>query len=448
MVSGAQWEARVVRSPELEARGVEAGIRSLAAGDRAGALAAYRACAAGKFRHSLSWTNLAALGIGLQDMAGARAHAKRALELDRGNPDAWVNLGVASWPLGLRRDAAQAMHQALLHAPGLATAALNYARMLQLVERPQEARRTLELAALANPAEARLPLAIAELARTQCDHPAVRREALRALRLAMAAADLRRPARSGLRADSGLDLQAALVAACDRLESLEVAYHLMAGTLLGIAKDGRLFPHDKDVDLALPDLDASAIEALRLAFSGDADYRMFPTGPAGGGRASVVGLLHAPTGVGIDLVLPLRDGDGRMRNAMGWPDQLVSVLRPYAIGRLHWNGRDWPVPVPTEQYLEDMYGADWREQVRTDAGVAWDRCYADTMVSNASRTAESIPRAVNLGLLRLVHALAGGEWNKAVAYCAQLLAREELPEVRHALVRLQAAGHTGMRVDG
>ena len=51
-------------------------------------------------------------------------------------------------------------------------------------------------------------------------------------------------------------------------------------------------------------------------------------------------------------------------------------------------------------------------------------------------------------LLRLAHALQGREWSKAVAYCAQLLAREELPEVRTVLDRLQAAGHDGMRFDG
>jgi len=80
--------------------------------------------------------------------------------------------------------------------------------------------------------------------------------------------------------------------------------------------------------------------------------------------------------------------------------------------------------------------------------VAYDRCYLDTAVSSQARTPESLPRALNLGLARLSHALEGREWSKAVAYCAQLLAREELPEVREVLDRLQAAGHDGMRFDG
>jgi hypothetical protein len=147
-------------------------------------------------------------------------------------------------------------------------------------------------------------------------------------------------------------------------------------------------------------------------------------------------------------MLPLRQADGTMRNETGWPDQLASVLPPYRIGSLHWDGRHWPVPDPLEPYLAGMYGADWREQVTTQAGVAYDRCYSDTMLGNASRTADTIPQAVTLGVLRLLEALDARAWSKAVAYCAQLLAREELPEVRGVLQRLQAAGHDGLRTNG
>ena len=70
------------------------------------------------------------------------------------------------------------------------------------------------------------------------------------------------------------------------------------------------------------------------------------------------------------------------------------------------------------------------------------------MLSNPSRTVESVPRAVTLGLIRLVHALRAQAWSKSVAYCAQLLAREDLPEVRSVLAKLQAAGHDGLCFDG
>ena len=443
-----QLEVRVAHSPELAAHDITLATRALGAGDRAQAQRLYAGMASVALHHSASWGNLAALALGLDDVAAAQRHAARAVVLDKTNADAWVNLGAAHWEAGMRQEGAQATWRALQLESRLEAAALNMASMLRAIDRIGDARELLDRASSASPRSWRLALALAEVARLQMDHAAARGAILQALPGRLAQCDLSQPARSGLRPDSGADVRAALEASCDRLDALGMDYHLMAGTLLAIVKDGRLFAHDKDVDLALPDLAPGQRDAIHAAFVADADYRMFPPPPQGTGEPSVIGLMHAPTGVGIDLMLPHRDADGRMHNTMGWPDQLESVMRPYRIGKMQWDGRDWPVPEPTGQYLEDMYGLDWREQLHTAAGITYDRCYSDTMVANPSRTAESTPRAVSLGLIRLVHILGRNEWPKAVAYCAQLLAREEIPQVRAALVKLQAARHSGLRADG
>lgn len=442
-------QVRVARSPELAAHDITLATRALEAGDHAEAQRLYAGMASVALHHSISWGNLSALALGLGDLAAAQRHAARALAMDEANADAWVNLGAARWDAGLRQEAAQATQRALQLASGHEAAALNLALMLRAAGHVDIARGLLDRASAASPRSWRLAQALAEVARLQMDHAVARSAILQALPGRLAQCDLRQPARSGLRPGTGADVRTALAASCDRLDALGVEYHLMAGTLLAIVKDGRLFAHDKDVDLALPDLAPDQREAVHSAFAADADYRMFPPPPlATGQAASVIGLVHAPTGVGIDLILPQRDPDGRMRNNMGWPDQLASVLRPYRIGTMQWDGRDWPVPEPTGQYLEDMYGPDWRDQLHTAAGVTYDRCYSDTMVSNPSRTAESTPRAVTLGLIRLVRILGSNEWPKAVAYCAQLLAREDIPQVRTALAKLQGAGHSGLRFDG
>jgi tetratricopeptide (TPR) repeat protein len=437
----------MVRSPEPAAHAIALAARALDEGDRPRAEQGYRQLQRHPLLHPASWSNLAALGIGLGDAAGARAHAQRALQLARGNADAWVNFGVASWQLGQRRDAAQAMHRAIGLDPLNHAAALNLARMQQAIQRFDEARAILAAASTRDPRSRRLARALAEIARLQMDHAAAREYALRALELALHAFDPRLPGRSGLRAPAGPGVKAALLATCDRLQAIGVAYHLMAGTLLAIAKDGRLFPHDKDIDLALPDFDPAALPGLREAMLAGDEFSAFPPPPADE-AVTVIGLMHVPSGVGVDLMLPRRQADGSMRNETGWPDQLASVLPPYRIGSLQWEGRDWPVPDPLAPYLAGMYGTDWREQVCTQAGVTYDRCYSDTMLSNASRTPDTIPHAVTLGLLRLLDALDAQAWSKAVAYCAQLLAREELAEVRRVLARLQAAGHDGLRADG
>ncbi|HWS79354.1 MAG TPA: LicD family protein [Thermomonas sp.] len=446
-MSQLQWDVRVARSPEPAAHAIVLATRALDAGDRTGAEQGYRDVQRQGLLHAASWSNLAALGIGLGDAAGARAHARRALELDRGNADAWVNFGVASWLLRQRRDAAQAMHRALERMPGLEAAALNYARMQQAVGRGEQGLQVLRAASGHAPDSWKLALARAEQARLQSLHGEVREAILQALRRLATVIDTTMPGSSGLRPAAGTDVGVVLHEVGGELEALGIRYHLAAGTLLGIVKDGRPFPHDKDVDLILPDLADEARQRILAHFDAHTGYRLFPPPPPPS-PVTVIGLQHVGSGIGADLILPRRLADGRMCNEMGWPDQLSSVLRAYEIGTLRWDGRDWPVPEPLEGYLSDVYGSDWREQRRVDAGVEYDRCYSDTMVSNPSRTTESLPRAVNLGLIRLAHALRSHAWAQAVAYCAQLLAREELPEVRRLLAKLQAAGHTGLRFDG
>ena len=134
-----QLEVRVSNSPELAAHGVLRAIRAAESGHRQGAMDGYRDALAIRYVHPQSWSNLAALALGVDDPQAARQHAMRALQLDARHADAWVNLGVASWHSGQRREGAQAIHQALQHAPGSVPAALNYALMLRVVDRLAEA---------------------------------------------------------------------------------------------------------------------------------------------------------------------------------------------------------------------------------------------------------------------------------------------------------------------
>ena len=76
--------------------------------------------------------------------------------------------------------------------------------------------------------------------------------------------------------------------------------------------------------------------------------------------------------------------------------------------------------------LEAIYGPAWRTPER----------HYDTQVSNPSRTPESLPRAITLGLVRLVEAVRAGRWAKADALALQILAREDLAEVRRLRARL------------
>ena len=441
-----QLEVRVSKSPELAARVIEQATHWLSSGGRAAAERTYRDAVLAGVLHSSSWSNLAALGVGLGDPAGARAHAQRALQLDRGNVDAWVNFGVASWRTQQRRDAAQAMQQALALAPGLSAAALNYSSMLQAVDRLAQAREVLALAALANPRAWRLHQAAAEAARLQGDAEATRRHALTALALLRPTLQLDTntgdtPAATAPAETDNKDVLGALLAVHNALTAGGQDFHLIGGTLLAIWRDGRLFPHDKDVDLGLPfDTDREALAAILS--DGFTPMRTPGDAHAAESRAWVMGYIHDASKVGVDLMFVQPRGE-HLRFELGWPDQLACEVPVYTLQTLHWQGHDWQVPSPPERYLDAIYGPDWHGGVMIRG---YDRRYFDTQISNPSRTADSLPRAINLVLLRLLHALQQRQWAKAYALCVQILAREDLAEV--AAVRARVRKHAQLAAHG
>ena len=430
-----QLEVRVAHSPELAAHGVLQAIRAAESGDRQGAQKGYREAIAKRFVHPDSWSNLAVLAISLDDAQAARQHAMHALKLDRRHADAWTNLGVASWHAGQRRDGAQATSQALQLAPGLAAAALNYALMLRVVGRLAQASDMLAGAVRANPGEWRLHLALAETARLLERHDIARHHvlaALEAMPVAGARQLVRAPAREERTPGEGTEaVSQVLLATADALQRSAVPFHLIGGTLLALYRDGAPFPHDKDIDLGLAsDVDRDHVAAA-LA---DGFSPMVRPGSqeSASSREWVMGFTHQASGIGVDLMFVQRRGD-RLRFELGWPDHLACELPAYGLETLSWRGRDWSIPSPPERYLSALYGPDWNGEVH---GRGFDRRYFDTQVSNPSRTPDSLPRAVTLALLRLVEAVRGDQLEKADALGQQILAREDLAEVRRFRARL------------
>lgn len=433
-----QLDVRVSKSPELAAHGVLQAIRAADSGDSAAALHGYRQAAALRLHHPDSLSNLAALAIAVDDAAGAREHAMRALQLDPRHVDAWVNLGVASWHAGRHREGAQATHRVVQQAPALQAAVLNYALMLRAADQLVQAHDVLAKAASLNPGQWRLHLALAEVARLLERPDEARRHVLATLD-AMPIAE-RHPAPSAAaRAPAepaGSEAVATvLMATADALERASLPFHLIGGTLLALHRDGTLFPHDKDVDLALSSgIDRDAVEAA-LA-DGFRPVVRHGSRQAAGSRDWVMGFVHRETGLGADLMFVHPRGDN-VRFQLGWPDHLACEMPAYGLETLRWRDRDWSIPSPPGKYLAALYGADWNGEVH---GRGFDRRYFDTQVSNPSRTPDSLPRAVTLGLLRLVEALRSGNLERADALALQVLAREDLAEVRRVRARLAASG--------
>lgn len=431
-------ELRVV--PSLEAAGRQAAdaTRLLAAGDHTAAERLYREAIGAHPIHASSWLNLAALGVGVGDAAGACAHARQALRLERDNADAWVNFAAASWHAGQRRDAARAMQQALDLAPGLETAALNLSLMFRAVQQPEQARAVLAKSLLHAPGSARLHQAMAELCRVLQRHAEARTHVLAALSAWIPTLVPVPGADAGPEPEdpqAQARLLATMTDACDRLQSAGVAVHLVGGVVLGIVRQGRPFAGDKDIDFGV-DFEADRAEVAALFVDGYT--RMQVADPAAAERWCL-GFVHDATGIGVDLFFKQRIA-GNLRICLGWPDDLYYDVPDYRIEPFQWQGRGWPMPAPLEPYLVADYGVDWRAPQREVAGHVFDKRWYDSQISSPSLAPESLLCAQNLVLLRVLAAIRQGRWPKVLALCDQLHAVQPRAEVAALRARLLEAG--------
>ncbi|HWS77564.1 MAG TPA: hypothetical protein VN205_04220 [Thermomonas sp.] len=222
--------------------------------------------------------------------------------------------------------------------------------------------------------------------------------------------------------------------ACDRLQAAGIDHHLVGGVVIGIVREGQPFPGDKDVDIGV-DFDADR-DRIAAAFATGYTYMRTPREPEA--RRWCMGYVHDATGIGVDLFFKQRV-DGRLRICLGWPDELLFDLPEYRVEPFRWQGRDWPMPAPLEDYLAADYGDDWRLPWREVAGHRFDKRWLDSQLASPSLLAESVPRAINLGLLRLLGTLRQQRWPKALALCDQLLARGPIAEVQAVQAHLLAA---------
>lgn len=391
-------------------------IALLRRGEREAATRLHLEAVAANPVQATTWSNLAAFALLRGDTAVASGHASRALQLAPDCVEAMVNLALVHVARQQHGEARALLEKALQVAPVHARARANYAMLIVSTGELDEAEEQLRLAACACPRDWHIPLQHSRVARARGDHAAVRPLALAAIERVIDVLPARLELSPHKAPHTVIGLGDALCAIGDLLRNAGQPFHLMAGTLLALVRDGELLGHDKDIDLALPwDCDR---EALLDLFRGAPGF-VAPQGPIEGPQQWGFSVTHEPTRVGIDLFFLRHEADGVLSGVGASSLMLYSRVRPFGLAELQWRGRPWPVPSPPEQYLEDIYGPRWREPDP----------YFDTVLSNPSRTAESLPIAVDIGLQRLCNAVQAGHWMLAHALCRQLLAREQLAEV-------------------
>lgn len=398
-------------------------------------------------RRPSTWINFAELSLARGHAEAAQEQARHALDLAPENADAWLNLGVALKQLKDSAGAEACYRRILARNPDHALAWNNLGALCMDQDRGPEAEkcfgeacrvapayllahRNLATARLRNLDAAGAEAGLDSAIRLAPGYPGFK-HLLGSARLALGNLDgaleaFREALRYG-REIAQLDLAAppirtqdpqrgcqALLAAKARLDGAGIPFCLLAGTLLGVIRDGHLLPHDKDLDLGLPwEVDREKAVAC-LTADGAFHIQGEPPGVEAQWARSV---FHSETDCGLDLFFLRKEGDRLLCGFDHLPVPVLSGLRPFTFRDHSWLGERWGVPDPPESYLEDVYGPTWREP----------DVYYNTVLSNPCRLPESLPVVICIGHSHLYEALRAGRWAKASALIAQLRARGEDP---------------------
>ena len=208
-----------------------------------------------------------------------------------------------------------------------------------------------------------------------------------------------------------LDLaREALISARNLLMAAEIPFFLCSGTLLGIVRNNDILPYDKDMDLGIPwhvdrELISRILTQSGIFEEGKVQEDTFEN------RQWHLSFVHIKNQIALDLFFYCPDDEHFICGFNFLPFPVQSHPHRFEIGTLFWQGLDWPIPEPVEQYLTDFYGSDWRIPDP----------YFDTVVASHCQLPSSWPSRRNFGYARLFDRIKEQEWLKAEGYCRQML---------------------------
>jgi hypothetical protein len=362
------------------------------------------------------WAQLGQAWVGIDQSRKARACLERSLSLDPDQPAVWNNLGILQAHAGETPQALEAFRRTLVLQPGFQPAQRGACLALYAMKRGGEAEAIL-------PDSSERSLLEAQALREAGDLEG----AAEAYRNAIRALEIRdEPALKAQEPPySPEGARQALWAAKERLDAAGIEFFLMAGTLLGVVRNGDLLPHDKDLDLGVA-WGVSREGLVNTLCAGGLFTVPWDQGILPPERPWFRGFLHTGSGSRLDVFFLQPEGGTLLSGFDCLPRPVHCRLSAFGLKDWPWRGETWKVPDPPENYLAEVYGPGWRIP---------DLHY-DTVLSNPARTPESRPVVLCMSYLRLYTAVQDRKWARARALIGQIQARTGDPFLEDLLARI------------
>ncbi len=378
--------------------------------------------------HPEAWTQLGVALVGMGQSLKARDCFERSLALSPGQPGLWSNLGVLLLHAGKTAEALQAFRRALVLEPTMLPARRNACLALFTLGLDEEA-------------EALFPIS--------ADRSVLRSQALREKGDLEGAMEAYQEAICLMERDgfsfpispgkefSQEGARKALLAAKERLDAAGIIFFLLAGTLLGVIRNGDVLAHDKDLDLGVA-WDVKREQVVETLCAGGLFTVPWEQGILPPDRQWYRSFIHAESGCALDVFFVRPEGDRLLCGFDQHPVPVLSCLTAFSLLDWSWMGRTWKVPDPPEQYLVEVYGPDWRVP----------NPQYNTVLSNPARTPESLPVVLCLGYFMLYEAMQEQKWGRAKALSEQIQMRKADPFLVDLEARIDRYAHEAQFLSG
>lgn len=198
------------------------------------------------------------------------------------------------------------------------------------------------------------------------------------------------------------------------LELNDIKPFPIAGSLLGLVRDGKFMEYDKDADVGIFVNDYDEIFKIVSKICDEPRFiSSMMINYSKESHAWNVALLDAVNGTTIDLFFFYRQPTLIEYGVYTICGTLKWTFKPFELTRQSLVGREYWLPENIEEHLFEMYGDSWREPIE-----AWD-----SLLNCPNLTVDSQSVAIYYGLMRLHNALHDGKTKKALNYYQQLTSR-------------------------